>query len=389
MSVRLERYVYLTLVTLALCATILVASPAAAQAQEEGATAQAARSAKSSADATPAHIVVVRPGDSLWSISEQRLGPEATPQQIDREVERLWALNRAQIGADPNLILPGQRLSLPSVGELSQTPPGSPTKATTRPQAEDEATRGSAARAATTEHVAKGETSQGDKKMAKTVDDEATDRAAAAADRAAAAAAGEAAPERVTLPEAADAEAVPTVRTLSPSNASPAPSSWPIGLVIVMWALLTVLLALLVWGLLTTVVFLALRAGRRRKVRRARTLPTVFGTNYASFDPLLSFEETLGPPPVSGADEVTGNGLDGRALLSAMKVRRARIQRGRTARDGRLPGGRATPGSSVYYPDIRRHLRRTTPRLREANKAATKFDGRVGEARGTTTTRRR
>jgi LysM domain len=324
--------------------------------------------------------VVVRPGDSLWSISEQRLGPEATPQQIDREVERLWALNRERIGADPNLILPGQKLSLPSVGELSQTPPGSPTKATTRPQAEDEATRGSARRA-TTEHVAKGETSQGSKKTVKTVDDEATDRAAA--DRAAA---GEAAPERVTLPEAADAEAVPTVRPLSPSNASSAPSSWPIGLVIVMWALLTVLLAFLVWGLLTTVVFLALRAGRRRKVRRARTLPTVFGTNYARFDPLLGFEETLGPPPVSGADEVTGNGLDGRALLSAMKVRRARIQRGRTARDGRrlLPGGRATPGSGVYYPDIRRHLRRTTPRLREANKAATKFDGRVGEARGTT-----
>jgi len=214
----------------------------------------------------------------------------------------------------------------------------------------------------------------------KTVDDEATDRAAA--DRAAAA--GEA-PERVTLPEAADAEPVPAARPLSPSNASSAPSSWPIGLVIVMWALLAVLLALLVWGLLTTVVFLALRAGRRRKVRRARTLPTVFGTNYASFDPLLGFEETLEPPPVSGADEVTGNGLDGRALLSAMKVRRARIQRGRMARDGRLllPGRRATPGSSVYYPDIRRHLRRTTPRLREANKAA-KFDGRVGEARGTT-----
>jgi hypothetical protein len=54
--------------------------------------------------------IVVSPGDSLWSISSERLGADATLAQIDRQVERIYALNRDRIGADPNLILPGQEL---------------------------------------------------------------------------------------------------------------------------------------------------------------------------------------------------------------------------------------------------------------------------------------
>jgi LysM repeat protein len=81
--------------------------PAVAQAQEE------ARSAKRDASATS---VVVRPGDTLWSISEEHLGPNATPQRIAAEVERIYALNRDRIGSDPNLIASGQELSLPAAG---------------------------------------------------------------------------------------------------------------------------------------------------------------------------------------------------------------------------------------------------------------------------------
>ena len=139
LSIRLERYVYLTLVTLALCALILVASPAVAQVKEGGAAAMPQEEAQASnrgAGATPTHnatpatqtpttthTVVVRPGDSLWSISEEHLGPNATPPQIESRVERLWALNRHRIGADPNLIFPGQELSLPPVGESSVNQP--------------------------------------------------------------------------------------------------------------------------------------------------------------------------------------------------------------------------------------------------------------------------
>src|SRR3712207_5491104 len=55
-------------------------------------------------------VVVVVPGDSLWSISSEQLGPNATPQQIATAVERIYALNRIQIG-DPNLIFAGQKRS--------------------------------------------------------------------------------------------------------------------------------------------------------------------------------------------------------------------------------------------------------------------------------------
>jgi Tol biopolymer transport system component len=61
----------------------------------------------------PELTVIVKPGDSLWSISEQRLGPEASPQRVYDHTIQMYDLNRKRIGADPNLIFPGQRLSLP------------------------------------------------------------------------------------------------------------------------------------------------------------------------------------------------------------------------------------------------------------------------------------
>jgi hypothetical protein len=57
---------------------------------------------------------VVEPGDSLWSISEERLGPGATPEQVVYEVQRIFELNRERIGENPNLIFPGQQFFLAS-----------------------------------------------------------------------------------------------------------------------------------------------------------------------------------------------------------------------------------------------------------------------------------
>ena len=65
----------------------------------------------------PAQQVVVNPGDSLWSIAQRELGPNATGQQIATEVERTFELNRERIGDDPNLILAGQELLLPPASE--------------------------------------------------------------------------------------------------------------------------------------------------------------------------------------------------------------------------------------------------------------------------------
>ena len=68
--------------------------------------------------------LVVEPGDSLWSISEEHIGPGATPPQIAYEVERTFDLNRERIGGNPNLIFPGQELVLlPPVSDTAATAP--------------------------------------------------------------------------------------------------------------------------------------------------------------------------------------------------------------------------------------------------------------------------
>lgn len=57
--------------------------------------------------------IVVRPGDSLWRLTADLLGPDATPRRIADTWPRLYAENRHVVGADPNLIHPGQRLVPP------------------------------------------------------------------------------------------------------------------------------------------------------------------------------------------------------------------------------------------------------------------------------------
>jgi len=98
-SIRSASLVWATL-AVALTAVMLAVFPAAAEAQTQTQD-EGARS------------VVVRPGDSLWSISEELLGPDATPQRIVDGAEQLHALNRARIGADPDLIIVGQELTIP------------------------------------------------------------------------------------------------------------------------------------------------------------------------------------------------------------------------------------------------------------------------------------
>lgn len=61
--------------------------------------------------------VVVRRGDTLWSIAARhlvQLGHRATAADISAESRAWHAANRYLIGADANLIFPGQRLHPPS-----------------------------------------------------------------------------------------------------------------------------------------------------------------------------------------------------------------------------------------------------------------------------------
>jgi len=54
-------------------------------------------------------------GESLWRIAEAHLGESASDAQIAAAVNELWKLNADTIGTgDPDLILPGQRLTMPA-----------------------------------------------------------------------------------------------------------------------------------------------------------------------------------------------------------------------------------------------------------------------------------
>jgi nucleoid-associated protein YgaU len=58
--------------------------------------------------------VLVRPGDSLWSVAARALGRAATTPAIAAAWPAWWAANRRVVGPDPDLIHPGQRLVPPA-----------------------------------------------------------------------------------------------------------------------------------------------------------------------------------------------------------------------------------------------------------------------------------
>ena len=139
MFVRLGRYLYATLAALAMWAVVLAIMPGAAGAQgtapgysrdDLGAAAAPSIGTTTSAYGG-AKGVVVSPGDSLWSISAERLGPSATPPRVADGVARIYELNRERIGADPGVLFPGQELLVPTMGKASAAEPsataGSPT----------------------------------------------------------------------------------------------------------------------------------------------------------------------------------------------------------------------------------------------------------------------
>jgi len=71
-----------------------------------------ARKAGPSTQTSPGSVMV-KPGDSLWSIAARLLGPEATDAAIETKLVAIWDMNAARIGTgDPNLIFPGTRLRL-------------------------------------------------------------------------------------------------------------------------------------------------------------------------------------------------------------------------------------------------------------------------------------
>lgn len=64
--------------------------------------------------APPTSTVTVASGDTLWSITERLMAPGATDTQIAAAWPALYASNMQTIGADPDVILVGQELTVPS-----------------------------------------------------------------------------------------------------------------------------------------------------------------------------------------------------------------------------------------------------------------------------------
>jgi hypothetical protein len=121
LSTRLERYAWMTIAVVALSVAILAMLSDVAAAQEEATNGAPPRQVEQNAydestyestDSAADRRRVVTPGDSLWSIAQEQLGPNAAPEWVANEVERIHWDNRDRIGEDPNLILVGQELTL-------------------------------------------------------------------------------------------------------------------------------------------------------------------------------------------------------------------------------------------------------------------------------------
>lgn len=61
--------------------------------------------------------VRVATGDTLWDIARDSLPPDAGTEEIDRRWRAIYRANLDAIGADPDVIHPGQRLHLPPLQE--------------------------------------------------------------------------------------------------------------------------------------------------------------------------------------------------------------------------------------------------------------------------------
>ena len=143
MSTSLKGLVWILVAGLALSLAILAGLPGMAEAQEVetqtlGTASTEAEQNTTTDDEKGAPAVwqpvpepsttrlVVEPGESLWSISEEHIGPGATPKQIAYEVERTLDLNRERIGGNPNLIFPGQEfVLLPPASDTAAAAPES------------------------------------------------------------------------------------------------------------------------------------------------------------------------------------------------------------------------------------------------------------------------
>lgn len=99
---------------------LIAALPAPTPTRTPAATPTAHRNVTPPTPAAPATAprdaepVLVRPGDTLWSIAAHALGTGASDRAVAAAWPRWWQANRDVIGDNPDLIRPGQQLTPPA-----------------------------------------------------------------------------------------------------------------------------------------------------------------------------------------------------------------------------------------------------------------------------------
>ncbi|MFC7376301.1 LysM peptidoglycan-binding domain-containing protein [Brachybacterium sp. GCM10030267] len=96
--------------------------------EEPGASPGAGNAPDSGPDATGSSprtegTVIVRPGDNLWSITDDLLGTAPDdPADIAAAWPLLYEANRGEVGTDPDHLEPGQELTVPSTIPIQEQP---------------------------------------------------------------------------------------------------------------------------------------------------------------------------------------------------------------------------------------------------------------------------
>jgi LysM repeat protein len=322
------------LVGVALVTIVLAVLPGIAEAQEGAASTQNASDAS----------VVVEPGDSLWSISSERLGPDAAPQRIANDVERIYALNRGRIGPDPNLVFPGEELSLPAGG----SPAAKRSADASTPTARE--TNGPAQGTLGT-RAARGETKQATETAAV---GEANGRAEKAHDPAS--------ERQVNLPKVPAAPAVPAAASALDEYRATADERRPLG-----------------WGIIALTLLVGAMMVRTLPMRRTFGTHEVWGIppysrgRYAYPGSLQLWGDTPGPARLVPYAEPGGDDPEAAASANEDGVRRVglggveRWRRGRILRErAREPRRHPRNGlaTGAYGHNIRRTLLRVEPGTR-------------------------
>lgn len=302
----------------ALCVVISFVTPVAAHAQQIAPTKDAQDTINEDAE-----YVVVSSGDSLWTIISERLGPNATPQQVVKGVERIYALNRNQIG-DPDLIYPGQKVLLPP---------------TVQPSTTKLAARAKPARKATKPaKVSSAKTSQTDR-AAESSETDRTSRPIVGEDNSKNDPAPEPETESATLPTLPDEVASANVPTVRPLVSNESPSSLAEARADQYRMLGLMIFLLTVTGIVSILGVGAFRWAVRRKERMPELrFKEKFGNNYSAYGPFESHKDTsrfaskVCGSTVPSSDSRNGGimqknySADG-GLLAIARAKRERIRR--------------------------------------------------------------